>query len=225
MCGTSRKSIKKVEGVENAEVNLATEKAMISSSQPLDLIAVTKAVERAGYKILASQPIELSIEGMTCASCVGRVEKALKKVEGVQQANVNLATERAWVQGNAQVQSSDLIQAVKKAGYTAKQIEQSVSVQQDKSHGTATAETRFNDLFNFSHACFYSRNGITYDSSFSYVGHGQYRHATKLVDSICFDDAGSYLSRATFLSKRYSGIMAFCTGYEFIGRGWNTGGL
>ena len=130
--GRVEKALKKVEGVENAEVNLATEKAMISSSQPLDLIAVTKAVERAGYKILASQPIELSIEGMTCASCVGRVEKALKKVEGVQQANVNLATERAWVQGNAQVQSSDLIQAVKKAGYTAKQIEQNARVRQDK---------------------------------------------------------------------------------------------
>ncbi len=130
--GRVEKALKKVEGVENAEVNLATEKAMISSSQPLDLIAVTKAVERAGYKILASQPIELSIEGMTCASCVGRVEKALKKVEGVQQANVNLATERAWVQGNAQVQSSDLIQAVKKAGYTARQIEQNARVRQDK---------------------------------------------------------------------------------------------
>ena len=130
--GRVEKALKKVEGVENAEVNLATEKAMISSSQPLDLIAVTKAVERAGYKVLASQPIELSIEGMTCASCVGRVEKALKKVEGVQQANVNLATERAWVQGNAQVQSSDLIQAVKKAGYTAKQIEQNARVRQDK---------------------------------------------------------------------------------------------
>ena len=130
--GRVEKALKKVEGVENAEVNLATENAMISSSQPLDLIAVTKAVERAGYKVLASQPIELSIEGMTCASCVGRVEKALKKAEGVQQANVNLATERAWIQGNAQVQSSDLIQAIKKAGYTAKQIEQSVSVQQDK---------------------------------------------------------------------------------------------
>ena len=130
--GRVEKALKKVEGVENAEVNLATENAMISSSQPLDLIAVTKAVERAGYKILASQPIELSIEGMTCASCVGRVEKALKKVEGVQQANVNLATERAWVQGNAQVQSSDLIQAIKKAGYTAKQIEQSARDQKDK---------------------------------------------------------------------------------------------
>lgn len=130
--GRVEKALKKVEGVENAEVNLATENAMISSSQPLDLIAATKAVERAGYKVLASQPIELSIEGMTCASCVGRVEKALKKVEGVHQANVNLATERAWVQGNAQVQSSDLIQAVKKAGYTAKQIEQNARVRQDK---------------------------------------------------------------------------------------------
>ena len=130
--GRVEKALKKVEGVENAEVNLATEKAMISSSQPLDLIALTKAVERAGYEVLATQPIELSIEGMTCASCVGRVEKALKKVEGVQEATVNLATERAWVQGNAQVQSSDLIQAIKKAGYTAKLIEQNASVQQDK---------------------------------------------------------------------------------------------
>ena len=130
--GRVEKALKKVEGVENAEVNLATEKAMISSSQPLDLIALTKAVERAGYKVLATQPIELSIEGMTCASCVGRVEKALKKIEGVQQVTVNLATERAWVQGNAQVQSSDLIQAVKKAGYHAKLVEQNQSDQQDK---------------------------------------------------------------------------------------------
>ena len=130
--GRVEKALKKVEGVENAEVNLATENATISSSHPLDLITLTKAVERAGYKVLASQPIEISIEGMTCASCVGRVEKALKKVEGVQQANVNLATERAWVQGNAQVQSSDLIKAVKKAGYTAKLVEQDQSDQQDK---------------------------------------------------------------------------------------------
>ena len=130
--GRVEKALKKVEGVENAEVNLATEKAMISSSQPLNLSALTKAVEQSGYKIVASQPIELSIEGMTCASCVGRVEKALKKVEGVQQANVNLASERAWVQGNTQVQSSDLIQAVKKAGYHAKLVEQDQSDQQDK---------------------------------------------------------------------------------------------
>lgn len=56
----------------------------------------------------------VSIEGMTCASCVGRVERALKKVGGVQQVNVNLATEQAWVQGNTQINSGDLIQAIKK---------------------------------------------------------------------------------------------------------------
>ncbi len=61
------------------------------------------------------EPIELSIDGMTCASCVARVEKALKKVPGVEQANVNLATERAWIQPNAAVSSQDLIQAIKKS--------------------------------------------------------------------------------------------------------------
>ena len=74
----------------------------------------------------------VSIEGMTCASCVGRVERALKKVEGVQQANVNLATEQAWVQGNTQINSGDLIQAIKKAGYHAKQVEQNKNEQKDK---------------------------------------------------------------------------------------------
>ena len=73
----------------------------------------------------------VSIEGMTCASCVGRVERALKKVEGVQQANVNLATEQAWVQGNTQINSGDLIQAIKKAGYHAKQVEQNKSEQKN----------------------------------------------------------------------------------------------
>lgn len=130
--GRVEKALKKVEGVESAQVNLATEKAVVSSSEPLDLMVLTKAVERAGYEVSATQPIELEIDGMTCASCVARVEKALKKVTGVQQANVNLATERAWVQGNTQVQINDLIQAVQKAGYTAKLVEQDQNEQQGK---------------------------------------------------------------------------------------------
>ncbi|MDK8756106.1 heavy metal translocating P-type ATPase [Acinetobacter radioresistens] len=130
--GRVEKALKKVEGVESAQVNLATEKAVVSSSEPLDLMVLTKAVERAGYEVSATQPIELEIDGMTCASCVARVEKALKKVTGVQQANVNLATERAWVQGNTQLQINDLIQAVQKAGYTAKLAEQDQNEQQGK---------------------------------------------------------------------------------------------
>lgn len=92
--GRVEKALKSVEGVESAHVNLATEKAVIYAHQPLDRATLIKAVEKAGYEVEALQPIELTIEGMSCASCVGRVEKALKSVEGVESAHVNLATEK-----------------------------------------------------------------------------------------------------------------------------------
>ena len=130
--GRVEKALKKVDGVEKAEVNLATEKALIHASQPLDRALLIKAVQRAGYDVAAIQPIELSIDGMTCASCVARVEKALKKVSGVEQANVNLATERAWIQPNATVSSQDLIRAIQKAGYDAKLLQHDANEQHDK---------------------------------------------------------------------------------------------
>ena len=130
--GRVEKALKKVYGVEKAEVNLATEKALIHASQPLDRALLIKAVQRAGFDVAAIQPIELSIDGMTCASCVTRVEKALKKVSGVEQANVNLATERAWIQPNATVSSQDLIRAIQKAGYDAKLLQHDSNEQHDK---------------------------------------------------------------------------------------------
>ncbi|MBT0887781.1 MULTISPECIES: heavy metal translocating P-type ATPase [Acinetobacter] len=130
--GRVEKALKKVDGVEKAEVNLATEKALIHASQPLDRALLIKAVQRAGFDVAAIQPIELSIDGMTCASCVARVEKALKKVSGVEQANVNLATERAWIQPNATVSSQDLIRAIQKAGYDAKLLQHDSNEQHDK---------------------------------------------------------------------------------------------
>ena len=60
---------------------------------------------------------DLMIEGMTCASCVGRVERALKAIPGVSQASVNLATERASVQTDGSVPREALVQAIHKAGY------------------------------------------------------------------------------------------------------------
>lgn len=63
------------------------------------------------------------IEGMTCASCVRHVEKALMKVPGVSEASVNLATEKATVRTGPDVRSADLIAAVKKAGYDAKDLD------------------------------------------------------------------------------------------------------
>jgi copper chaperone CopZ len=64
----------------------------------------------------AESPLALPISGMTCASCVARVEKALAKVPGVRTAGVNLATERATVQGDATLALGALVDAVEKAG-------------------------------------------------------------------------------------------------------------
>ncbi|NUF22429.1 copper-translocating P-type ATPase [Acinetobacter oleivorans] len=130
--GRVEKALKKVENVEIANVNLATEKAVVYSNQPIQREALVKAVERAGYDVPKAAPVELSIEGMTCASCVARVEKALKKVDGVQEATVNLATEQAWVQADVSVNVEDLIRAVKKAGYDAKASEKNQDEQLDK---------------------------------------------------------------------------------------------
>jgi copper chaperone CopZ len=63
-----------------------------------DLDALIGAVEAAGYARRGRATQELDIEGMTCASCVARVERALLKTPGVKAASVNLATERATVE-------------------------------------------------------------------------------------------------------------------------------
>lgn len=117
--GRVEKAIAKVPGVLKASVNLATERADISFSGPPDVLAVIDAVRNAGYGV-EEKTVELDIEGMTCASCVGRVEKALKAVSGVSGASVNLATERATVRvaGNA-VSAATLAEAIKQAGYKA----------------------------------------------------------------------------------------------------------
>ncbi|MEG0054262.1 MAG: heavy metal-associated domain-containing protein, partial [Comamonas sp.] len=68
---------------------------------------------------------DFTVEGMTCASCVGRVERALKKVPGVQEAVVNLATEKASLQIDDPAQASAIlplaVAAIVKAGYTVPQ--------------------------------------------------------------------------------------------------------
>ena len=65
-----------------------------------------------------SEQIQLNISGMSCASCVGRIEKALAKVAGVEQVSVNLASETATISGLS-VSAELLMAAVEKAGYQA----------------------------------------------------------------------------------------------------------
>ena len=117
--GRVEAELKKVEGVDTVTVNLVTERADIQSASPLDRGSLINAIEKAGYSVPA-ETTELSIEGMTCASCVGRVEKALKAVPGVTSAVVNLATERATIQGSAD--ATALVTAIENAGYDARVI-------------------------------------------------------------------------------------------------------
>ncbi|WP_218242313.1 heavy metal translocating P-type ATPase [Comamonas fluminis] len=120
--GRVERALKKVPGVQNAVVNLATEKASLTVDDPAQAAAVlplaVAAIEKAGYAVPA-QNVDLQVDGMTCASCVGRVERALKKVPGVQNAVVNLATERASVQISDGTDVGALIAAIAKAGYEA----------------------------------------------------------------------------------------------------------
>jgi len=109
-----------VEGVGSVSVNLASERAHIRPAGPVDRLALVRAIGKAGYEVPAST-VELAVEGMTCASCVGRVEKALAAVPGVTRAVVNLATERATVRGVVAVQ--DLVAAIAKAGYEARPVD------------------------------------------------------------------------------------------------------
>ncbi len=118
--GRVEAALAKVEGVASVSVNLATERADIRLNRPVDRMALIQAIEKVGYDV-PQGTIELAIGGMTCASCVGRVEKALKAVPGVTEAVVNLATERATVRGVAAV--ADLIAAIEKVGYEANPVD------------------------------------------------------------------------------------------------------
>ncbi|MFR0692455.1 heavy metal translocating P-type ATPase [Enterobacterales bacterium AE_CKDN230030158-1A_HGKHYDSX7] len=123
--GRVERALRKVPGVQEASVNLASEQARVQLAGPSDgktLPALVAAVEQAGYQV-PSRSLELAIEGMTCASCVGRVERALNKVPGVRSASVNLASERAHVELLGAIETSALIAAVDKAGYKARPIE------------------------------------------------------------------------------------------------------
>jgi Cu+-exporting ATPase len=112
------RGLKKVDGVLEANVNLATERATVQyDPQRTTPEALLARVRETGYEP-RTQTLDLSVTGMTCAACVARVERALKRVDGVLDASVNLATERATVTINpAQTSVAHLRRAVRDAGY------------------------------------------------------------------------------------------------------------
>ena len=120
-CATRiEKGLKKMDGVKDANVNLALEKAMVQFDpvmmSPSD---ITKKVRDLGYDVVTEKR-ELVLTGMTCAACATRIEKGLNKVDGVLQATVNLALEKASVEYNpSAVTTKELVQKVENLGYGA----------------------------------------------------------------------------------------------------------
>ncbi|MGI6160621.1 MAG: heavy metal translocating P-type ATPase [Christensenellales bacterium] len=116
------KSVGKLPGVNEAEVNFATEKLSIQ----YDETAVSKedikaAIEKAGYGVVEEKhtnSVVIPIGGMTCAACSQRIEKVLSKLDGVVSASVNLASEKAAVEYDPQiVKLSYIKQTIEKLGY------------------------------------------------------------------------------------------------------------
>ena len=96
------KGLRNLSGIKEANVNLATEKAVVTyDPQVLNEEGLIRTIEDLGYKVPLpenkSEKMVISVGGMTCAACVRKVEKALAALDGVSEASVNLATEKATV--------------------------------------------------------------------------------------------------------------------------------
>ncbi|MEN6418401.1 MAG: heavy metal translocating P-type ATPase [Clostridiaceae bacterium] len=134
-----QKAAGKVPGVESASVNLATETLTVRYDEAaVSFETLQKAVEQAGYGLVAPQTgkrAEIGVEGMTCASCSSAVERAIKRLDGVTEASVNLATNRAaFTYDPAKVKLSQIRAAVSKAGYVPVELkgEESRDLEQER---------------------------------------------------------------------------------------------
>jgi Cu+-exporting ATPase len=118
--GRVERALNKVADVGNVSVNLANERAHADAPAG-SLPVLVEAISQAGYEV-ATDTLELNIQGMTCSSCASRIERALNKHPAVLEASVNLASERTAIRILAGTSPDDLIAAIQKAGYSASLI-------------------------------------------------------------------------------------------------------
>jgi P-type Cu+ transporter len=140
------KALMRKPGVISARVNLASERADVDfDTTVLDPVQIAEIISKAGFSV-PLETTELAIEGMTCASCSGRIEKALMGLDGVVSAQANLASETVSVAYPAQSLSVPaLIGVIEKAGYDAKKIETGAVGEQDEDE-KAAAQSHHNFL-------------------------------------------------------------------------------
>ncbi|RKF12272.1 copper-translocating P-type ATPase [Roseovarius spongiae] len=125
--GRVERTLSALPGVDDVHVNLANETAQAQIDAPERISDVMTALDRAGYPA-RTQDVRLNVASMSCASCVGRVDKALAAVPGVLEVNVNLASETATVTyAEGAVELADLLKAAEDAGYPAEPAEDTAS--------------------------------------------------------------------------------------------------
>ena len=130
------KAISNIEGVKDVNVNLMTHKAFVTFEDEIDNVRVIEAVKNSGYE--ASVPsemkaLDLSIEGMTCASCVASIEKGVMALDGVGSISVNLLGEKAHLEYDpAMVKSDDIIKSIETVGYKAVRYEGNIVDEDDE---------------------------------------------------------------------------------------------
>ena len=125
--GRVERALAKVADVASVSINLASEQARVEA--PADsLEQLVNAVSAAGYQV-PSERLELALSGMTCASCAGRIERALAQQPGVLSVSVNLASERAQLQVLRGTDHNALLQAVSQAGYRASVLDDATQAQ------------------------------------------------------------------------------------------------
>ena len=130
-CATRiEKGLNRMDGIAEASVNLASERAAVQyDGDAVTLQQVVDKIEHLGYKVPV-ETLDLQIEGMTCAACSTRIEKGLSRMQGVQTAAVNLATETAKVTYIG-LKQEDILTKISQLGYTGRlKKEEGESVQE-----------------------------------------------------------------------------------------------
>ncbi|WLD28421.1 Copper-exporting P-type ATPase [Clostridioides difficile] len=140
---------KKLDGVYDQSVNIATEKLKIEyDNSKVSFDDIKQVVEKAGYGIIkeeSNKKIDMKIDGMTCAACAKAVERVVKKLDGVESISVNIATDKANIDYNpSKVKLSQIKAAIEKAGYKPiEEVKNKVDVDEDK----VRKEKEMNTLF------------------------------------------------------------------------------
>ncbi len=136
--GRIEKGLNRLEGVKNANVNFAVEKATVEFDDTvINGDKIDEAVKRLGYELVREKAepknkVELKINGMSCAACSAKIERKLNKMDGVLKGVVNLTTEKASIEYDAsKVKAADIIKAIEGLGYGAERIEE-ISLDKEK---------------------------------------------------------------------------------------------